>query len=107
MNEATEKKLLAEVEETRVLVEGVLKALVGKEKTEDYVRRVDSYLWWRRYESGTPLYKFDIQQWGKLAELDLLTLEEVAAKPRDEIEALPGVGRMTIQKLEGAMAERI
>ncbi len=102
-------QLRAEVREIRETLDAALMALVGAKKAQAYI---DAGLGWRfhrRFDTGTPLYKVEgLPNWSRFCEgdIDLLTLEEVSARPRAEIQRLRGVGSVTMQKLEAAMADK-
>lgn len=101
------KQLRGEVLELRLLLEGVVGAVAGREKGQELLANLETYAINRRISRGTPVYKVGIDRasW-RLWDRDLLTVEEVAERSRSEIAAIPGVGRVSMRKLEAALAER-
>lgn len=81
----------------------------GKQEADAALSRVQRFIDRRdleeRFESGTPVYKVAGARFDMLLEADLYTLEEVAGKPRAEVAAVPGVGPVTLSRLEAAMAK--
>lgn len=100
------RDLRREIEETKWLTFAVVQALYGKDSADRVLAKVREWLDddMRRLERGTPVY--EVAAYARLMDADLLTLEEIAAKPRAEVAAVPGVGRVTMRHLESAMAER-
>jgi len=106
------KALRREVQEAKWLAYSVLQHHIGKGKADDVLAYLQQFIEQReleeRWASGMPVYRLrgiGVQGW-RLTEADLYTVEEVAAKPRAEVAALPGVGRATLRRVETAMAER-
>lgn len=102
------RDLRREIDETKMLVGGILQVIVGVEKTAAFEQRV----YWaardrerERQGSGTPLYTvgLPLTEGRHLYAEDLETLEDIAAKSREDIAAMKGVGPVTMRKLENAM----
>lgn len=103
------EQLRREVQETKWLVYGVLQALVGKKQTDDVLGTVQSWVSGERFTRGTSIMDATPEHstvYCRFLDADLYTLEEVAAKPRKEIAAMEGVGRITMRHIEDAMSER-
>ena len=102
--------LRREIKEAKWLAYAVLHSLNGKEDADTALDRLRAFIdreeFQRRFGQGTPVYAVAGSQYEHLIEADLYTLEEVAAKPRAEVEAVRGVGPATLQRMEAAMAER-
>lgn len=83
---------------------------IGKEKADQALAKLREWLDddVHRFNRGTPVYAVAGAgpAYARLIDADLYTLEEIAAKPRAEVVAVKGVGRVTMRHLESAMAER-
>lgn len=102
------KALRREVQETKWLVHGVMQAIIGKERSDKALRHVQVWLEAERFRAGTPVTEVDgfgTAYW-RLLDADLYTLEEVAARPRDEVASIKGIGKVSMGRIEAAMAER-
>jgi hypothetical protein len=95
------RALQAEVDDLRSTVENLVSVLYKRKVSAAELERA---AWQQRIVGGTHLYWLDEQFWGGLAKADVLTLEEVASRPRNEIAAIRGVGPVTMAKLDAALA---
>ena len=89
ITEAQFEALHRQVEEAKWLSHIVLQALIGKAKADDAYAYLQTWLDSdeRRFERGTPVYKvhgLGTAIW-RLLDADLLTLEDVASRPREEV----------------------
>ena len=88
------------------LLRGGVAALVGPDRL---TRAIEDY----KFKQETPIYKCRLvpQATSALERYlgdpvkDLITLEDAAQRPRDEIAAIDGVGPQSIDKLDAAMAK--
>jgi hypothetical protein len=104
-----------EISETRWLVEAVLRQIVRKDTADKIVGNIGGWLdsggyeTSRRLKAGTPVWKLGLRNqlaYARFQDADLLTLEEVVARPRREVAALNGIGRTTLQDLDAIVRER-
>lgn len=83
-----------ELREIRVVLETVLSVIAGREWAREYLTsgEVKNEANFRRFISDTGLYNLGVPRRGRgaLRELDVVTLEEAVAIPRDEFARLPG-----------------
>lgn len=98
------------LEETYWMARGAMQSVQGKEATDRFAASVERFCdpVNRRLKEGTPFYTVSIPTMSHYTfwDADLLTLEEIAERPRNEIAALPGVGRVSLARIEEALAER-
>jgi len=98
-----------EVREAKWLSYLALQQLVGKSKADDAFESLQRFIErreeWARFDRGTPVFATAGSQYEALLRADLYTLEEVAARPRVEVEAIRGVGPATLRRVEAAMAD--
>ena len=105
-------ELRQEIEEAKWLAYSTIVVLSGKERADIALERVRSFIRTheagKRFEKGWPLYRvaFAPGQYNRLEDADLLTLEEVAEAGRENVSAIKGVGRRTLDCIEAAMTER-
>lgn len=95
------KALRADVDELRSMVENLVAVIYQKKLSAAELKEAAE---WRRIDGGTHLFWLNDQFWGGLNKAGILTLEEVAKKPREEIAAIKGVGPVTMAKLDAALA---
>jgi hypothetical protein len=101
------RALRRETEETKWVALAAVTAIVGKEKAEEALDRIQRWMTQRRFDEGFPLYKLDLgHAYSELWRRNLLTLEEVAEHSREEIAGIRGVGRATMARLDSAMRDR-
>jgi hypothetical protein len=66
----------------------------------------------RRFRSGTPIYRLGLDAKNSrplqilMEDADVLTLEEAAARGRDSLANVAGIGPLTLKALDAAMSER-
>jgi hypothetical protein len=105
------QRLHREVEETKWLTHTAIVALIGKDKADAALAKIDEWLDsdFRRFARGTAVYNVNLGNalaYSRLIDADLFTLEEIAQKTRAEVAAVKGVGQVAMRHLEAAMAER-
>jgi hypothetical protein len=105
-------ELRQEIEEAKWLAYSTIIVLSGKdradtalESTRRFIRTQEAS---KRFDKGWPLYRVvsSPEQFNRLEDADLLTLEEVAAEGQENVSAIKGVGRRTLDRIEAAMTER-
>ena len=108
MQSATEQMILKELRETRLIAEKALYAVAGREWTDDFLAQVENEAEFRRFIADSGLYRLDLDTKARqaLRKVDVVTLEEAAARSREELAALRGVGPRTMERLDAAITER-
>lgn len=105
-------RLRREVEETRVLVEVAVRQWLGKDWTQERLQDwLDGEL--ERREWARAFGKDGVHGKGAsssavwaLIGAGIKTLDDLARTPRADVARMPGVGRVSIAKLDAALAER-
>jgi DNA-directed RNA polymerase alpha subunit len=108
MENATEQLILKELRETRLIAEKVLYTVAGREWTNEFLGRIEEEAKFQRFIAETRLYKLDLNWKAReaLEAVDVLTVEDAAARSREELAAVPGVGPRTLERLDAEFAER-
>jgi DNA-directed RNA polymerase alpha subunit len=99
------------MEKTYWMARGAVQSIQGKDWAAEFSDRVDEFCdpVNRRLRMGTPFYeavKLPPVSYYTFWDADLLTLEDISDRSREEIAALPGVGRVSLSRIEDALAER-
>lgn len=106
MTRGDEVTLIKEVRETRQLTELLIAALYGKENTKSVVSIAKRHLERNPLDCQVPIWGIGLQHHvGALYEAGYRTLEDFTQVHRGEIARMPGIGRVSMQRIEDAMAE--
>lgn len=108
MNDNQVREIRKELRKQRLMLEKLILIVGGKEWGGEYLQGLERDANFDRFIDPIGLYELGIPERGRKAlnRANLCTLDEVADRGRDAIEAIPEVGPATIRAIETALGDR-